>query len=836
MAEDDEIDILGDFNLDSFLTKNDSSIYENTSLVSQNSELLNCDYTIHPQWLLDKPSANPDCWYDTSSVLSTGLSEKPNSEFGNGDNDNLGHVFTENSITDESGWTEKEKNLLERGIEIFGKSNIRLSQFIGSRTPSEVKYYLKNFYMETQTTYSGFNSGIIEDMNIVNDLVSDILDDTQIPASIEEVIAAVSTAKSTIQVNKQSRKKSNSYNSNDDDEINYKDIPSGHSLLKHQNLKTNHENGYKYEPKKKVKNKIKQTVKFKIKTKLKFPMNHVKQKTVKIMNQENKKTEIGRIEITTGKGLAVPICEGEEIVKISKDDSDSDVEIDVEDADEFKAEVNIENITEDKPKVVNNEIEKIENENGNLNTVNNKQQKIYIDLSILDESIVKELTNLEQPKSEVTIDENFISELEKIVHSEFFEGRPTKTPLRYLKIRNHIISCWLSIKPAYVTKTSIRQGLKNCGDVNCISRIHCYLEQIGAINFGCLQTSYIRPLFDVFQAIAPATRDKSSKDNQNQLRQNIELGCRPRIRRKFANDGEGGCTLTHDEKGDVINTTIVNEEPPKPKMYIKKPTIRLIYCRPFPEGNPQKYTVKMHLTTLLLMDFHAHTLLTEVMGLVGGTWNAGKKVLTISHYEPCRNMASSATHCDMCPVSQSKAAELIHNQGLDILGWFHSHPTFAPEPSQQDLDTQQDVQLWIGSKTPCLGVILSPFSSHGALIASPFRCMMVDKKENFEDLFVPYKFQVEIVSNEIDIERFLADLSRIFSIPVGVKESKIDFNKPYFQDNSITYLEKYITSVRMHLAKCGTLNKMTCDYIIESISNSLLQIANQILNVFQTHR
>lgn len=34
--------------------------------------------------------------------------------------------------------------------------------------------------METQTAYSSFNSGIVEDINIVNNLVSDILDDTQV--------------------------------------------------------------------------------------------------------------------------------------------------------------------------------------------------------------------------------------------------------------------------------------------------------------------------------------------------------------------------------------------------------------------------------------------------------------------------------------------------------------------------------------------------------------------------------------------------------------------------------------------------------------------------------
>lgn len=91
------------------------------------------------------------------------------------------------------------------------------------------------------------------------------------------------------------------------------------------------------------------------------------------------------------------------------------------------------------------------------------------------------------------------------------------------------------------------------------------------------------------------------------------------------------------------------------------------------------------------MDFHAHLSLTEVMGLVAGYWIPESATLIITRYEPTLNMASSATHCDMCPISQAKAADTIHEMELDILGWFHSHPTFAPEPSQQDLETQQTV-------------------------------------------------------------------------------------------------------------------------------------------------
>lgn len=142
--------------------------YGSSSLVSQNSDLLNCDYTIHPQWLLDKPSANPDNWYNS------GINDRI-------ENNSLGHVSTENYITDESGWTEKEKNLLERGIEIFGKSNIRLSQFIGSKTASEVKYYLKNFYLENHGNL-GLREGNVGNIN-TNTSVSDVLEDSQVKST-----------------------------------------------------------------------------------------------------------------------------------------------------------------------------------------------------------------------------------------------------------------------------------------------------------------------------------------------------------------------------------------------------------------------------------------------------------------------------------------------------------------------------------------------------------------------------------------------------------------------------------------------------------------------------
>lgn len=74
--------------------------------------------------------------------------------------------------------------------------------------------------------------------------------------------------------------------------------------------------------------------------------------------------------------------------------------------------------------------------------------------------------------------------MEKSANAEFFSGSSAKTPERYIKIRNHILDIWERIQPAYVTKTAARNGLRDCGDVNVIGRVHQFLESIGAINVG----------------------------------------------------------------------------------------------------------------------------------------------------------------------------------------------------------------------------------------------------------------------------------------------------------------------------------------------------------------
>lgn len=71
-------------------------------------------------------------------------------------------------MSDESGWTEREKSLLDRGIEIFGRSALRLAQFVGSRTTAEVRHYLRHFYKDVRATCE-----VDEDVGSVEEVVGE---------------------------------------------------------------------------------------------------------------------------------------------------------------------------------------------------------------------------------------------------------------------------------------------------------------------------------------------------------------------------------------------------------------------------------------------------------------------------------------------------------------------------------------------------------------------------------------------------------------------------------------------------------------------------------------
>lgn len=145
----------------------------------------------------------------------------------------------------------------------------------------------------------------------------------------------------------------------------------------------------------------------------------------------------------------------------------------------------------------------------------------------------------------------------------------------------------------------------------------------------------------------------------------------------------------------------------------------MIKCEPF-TGEPgsnisgcQPFALQVHSNVLLAMDFHAHLMSTEIIGFLAGSWDKTEKrkysnfrkwVLStqlnfdvgicIKEAFPCRslNTGQNDVNVEMDPTSAIETRQLIEEKNMVVVGWYHSHPTFAPDPSIIDIENQRNYQ------------------------------------------------------------------------------------------------------------------------------------------------
>ncbi|XP_075803048.1 deubiquitinase MYSM1 isoform X2 [Microtus pennsylvanicus] len=439
---------------------------------------------------------------------------------------------------------------------------------------------------------------------------------------------------------------------------------------------------------------------------------------------------------------------------------------------------------------------------------------------------------LKPPEQEVEIDRNAIQEEEKQAIPEFFEGRQTKTPERYLKIRNYILDQWEICKPKYLNKTSVRPGLKNCGDVNCIGRIHTYLELIGAINFGCEQAVYNRP--------QPVDRirvsDRTDAEAAYQLARRLQS---MRTRRRRVRDPWGNWCDAKDLEGQTFEHLSAEElakrreeekcKPIKSSKVSKLPKssldpFQLIPCNFFSEEKQEPFQVKVASEALLIMDLHAHVSMAEVIGLLGGRYSEAEKTLEVCAAEPC-NSLSTGLQCEMDPVSQTQASETLALRGYSVIGWYHSHPAFDPNPSLRDIDTQAKYQSYFsrgGAKF--IGMIVSPYNRSNSLPYSQITCLVISEEVSPDGAYrLPYKFEVQQMLDEPQWElvfektRWIIEKYRLsHSVPM---------DRIFRRDSDLTCLQKLLECLRK------TLSKVANCFIAEEF---LTQIENLFLSNYKS--
>ncbi|XP_027630167.1 histone H2A deubiquitinase MYSM1 isoform X2 [Tupaia chinensis] len=439
---------------------------------------------------------------------------------------------------------------------------------------------------------------------------------------------------------------------------------------------------------------------------------------------------------------------------------------------------------------------------------------------------------LKPPEQEVEIDRNVIQEEEKQAIPEFFEGRQAKTPERYLKIRNYILDQWEICKPKYLNKTSVRPGLKNCGDVNCIGRIHTYLELIGAINFGCEQAVYNRP-----QPVDKVRmRDRKDAVEAYQLAQRLQS---MRTRRRRVRDPWGNWCDAKDLEGQTFEHLSAEElakrregEKLKPvkSSKVPRPTkssfdpFQLIPCHFFSEEKQEPFQVKVASEALLIMDLHAHVSMAEVIGLLGGRYSEVDKIVEVCAAEPC-NSLSTGLQCEMDPVSQTQASEALAVRGYSVIGWYHSHPAFDPNPSLRDIDTQAKYQSYFsrgGAKF--IGMIVSPYNRNNPLPYSQITCLVISEEISPDGSYrLPYKFEVQQMLEEprwglvFEKTRWIIEKYRMsHSVPM---------DKLFRRDSDLTCLQKLLECLRK------TLSKVTNCFIAEEF---LTRIENLFLSDYKS--
>ncbi|NWU98977.1 MYSM1 deubiquitinase, partial [Upupa epops] len=444
-----------------------------------------------------------------------------------------------------------------------------------------------------------------------------------------------------------------------------------------------------------------------------------------------------------------------------------------------------------------------------------------------------QVEELKAPDKEVKVDRSIILEEEKQAIPEFFEGRQAKTPERYLKIRNYILDQWERCKPKYLNKTSVRPGLKNCGDVNCIGRIHMYLELIGAINFGCEQAVYNRP------QPADKMRSKEGKDTVEayQLAQRLQS---MRTRRRRVRDPWGNWCDARDLEGQTFEHLSAEElarrrEEEKLKsaksskgsrqMRSSFDPFQLIPCCSFTEEKQEPFQVKVSSEALLIMDLHSHVSMAEVIGLLGGRYFEANKVVEVCAAEPC-NSLSTGLQCEMDPVSQTQASEALAARGYSIIGWYHSHPAFDPNPSIRDIDTQAKYQSYFSrGGAMFIGMIISPYNRNNPLPYSQITCLVISDEISSDGSYrLPYKFEVQQMLEEpqwpliFEKTRWIIDKYRFC-------HSSVPMDKIFHRDSDLTCLQKLLECMRK------TLGKVTNCLIAEEF---LTQIENLFLSTYES--
>ena len=160
----------------------------------------------------------------------------------------------------------------------------------------------------------------------------------------------------------------------------------------------------------------------------------------------------------------------------------------------------------------------------------------------------------------------------------------------------------------------------------------------------------------------------------------------------------------------------------------------------------QPFSIKVCPDAMLLADLQSHLSESEIIGFLGGRYVESERCIYVQAAFPCKctkRNDQGFTDVEMDPVSQIIAGETIAKHGLEVVGWYHSHPSFQPDPSVTDIHNQGNYQQQFGDHghavevqetdkrraIPFVGLIVGTYDTKNPAAESVMRWFHVTPKE-----------------------------------------------------------------------------------------------------------
>lgn len=230
---------------------------------------------------------------------------------------------------------------------------------------------------------------------------------------------------------------------------------------------------------------------------------------------------------------------------------------------------------------------------------------------------------------------------------------------------------------------------------------------------------------------------------------------------------------------------------------------RLVVCRRYGgDATAAPFGVTIESNALLVMDVHAHAAMTEVIGLLGGTYDATERQLLVLQAFPC-NSFSTGLQCEMDPVSEARTRDELARRNLAVVGWYHSHPVFDANPSVRDIETQSLYQALFrrpDGAEPFIGIIISPYNPLRLADESAVQCVHVsrDPLEPGSPMCAPYLCEPTVRASGAPGAELRAEVARVLGM-YRTYPHRAELLLPYRPGEPTTRLAKLLRSLSANI-------------------------------------